>query len=128
MLHLGLHLHPVILSDCDHVGRQVNPVHIHTIPWKTGDGGKEETISPARHVEGGASCAAADVQHLHARGETETGTEILCRFFSTDAHIGAAKDGFVSQDSLPGVLVLIKMIKMVKMIKMSRWSRRSRGS
>ena len=82
-----------------------------------GDGGKEETISPARHVEGGASCAAADVQHLHARAETETGTEILCRFFSTDAHIGAAKDGFVSQDSLPGVLVLIKMIKMVKIIK-----------
>ena len=34
VLHLRLHLETVILSNCNHVGRQVNPMHIHSIPWK----------------------------------------------------------------------------------------------
>ena len=34
VFHLGLHLDTVILSDCDHVGRQVHPVHVHPIPGK----------------------------------------------------------------------------------------------
>ena len=34
VFHLGLHLDTVILSDCDHVGRQVHPVHVHPIPEK----------------------------------------------------------------------------------------------
>ena len=34
VFHLSLHLETVILSNCNHVGRQVNPMHVYPIPWK----------------------------------------------------------------------------------------------
>ena len=52
VLHLGLHLDTVILSDCDHVGRQVHPVHVHPIPEK--QVGKEEE---GGKIEEGVTCA-----------------------------------------------------------------------
>ena len=34
VFHLCLHFDTVILSDCNHVGRQVHPMHVHSIPGK----------------------------------------------------------------------------------------------